>query len=1833
MRGFGGNKKAGGRARTAFRRLFLLFIILLTQVALAAEARATNLVVNITDSEDPIPLGGTVTYTVTIENEDLATNSSPQTTLSLSIPGTFTFTGTEAGSPITGCAPQPGTGPVIVTCTVPPIPGGPGSKISLQALVKTSTKGTFFVSAAVPAGLGANPSATQPTTVTDGTDLTLDVTGPASSASGSQVAYDFTVSNLGPMPATNVVVSVPIPAGLEDLVWPAGCVLSGANYLCTIPGPVAVGGTASLQLKGQIAVASTSDITVTGEVTGSNPPDRITSNNRDTTTTDVTVGSDVKITKSRSPSTGTLLVGNDVTFTLTPSFTGETPLGLTITDELPGVYEITAVTPAAGSGWTCDVAGQTVTCTLPSGGAPGHNVPLGPITVETTVVAAGNATNTVNIKSDSPLDPNLANNTASDGGAAISEKTADLRANKSASANPVLEGAPFNFNISTSNLGNQPLSGTIVMTDSLPAGLRVDSYAALNGWSCSPAVPVTGPAPITCTRDYTDASPLPVGATTPAVTLRTVSTVSGATTLTNSMTVTTVNPSFPDPNLKNNTITFGVNSTGNGNQADIRVTKTALNKTIASGDIEQFAVEIVNDGSGTSSSVAFTDDLTGLINNRGNTGGGFVQAVWSPNAASGMTCSQTPLGGATGTTVRFSCSIATLPVCTAGVNCPVIQLAVRPGGDAGLRTNSATARSSVTFDPNLANNTGSDTFTVTALADVTIAKTVNPSNPRAGQAFTYVLTATTTADGRSAAENVTVTDTLPPGLIFISAVPSSGSCSKLPSAGKIVDGPVADQATSGLLECNLGTIGNGVQRNVTVTVAATTALANTTVTNNATVTSPTTPGDDGNNNSASVDANIQPPTLDLQINKVDTPPPEFGPDPVGIGANMVYGLIVTNNGPSAAQNVVVTDTLPANFLSFQSVSVPAGVTCSGPTGGSLSCNIPLMLSGATRVIGVTMAGTARGVAENVATLSSPEITAGWDTNPLNNTDSESTNVRTRADVEVVSKTPSRSPVALFEPFSFEIKVRNNIGPGLSEADTVVLSDALPAGMKLVGSPAAVVTVGTTTLNACTGSVGDASFACSFGTMSSGAELTVTVPVQVEEASSTQQVFTNTASVATTSLEENTANNSNSGQVSVESGSLAGLVYRDFNNNGAQDPGDSGIGGISMTLSRTGGGTAVTFTVATTADGSYLFPAVPPGSYTVTRGAVNDPALSDGIAVPGSAGGTAASATVINGVTLGSAAATGYDFTLVPNTGIVITKALLSGPTANSDGSFDAGFRLTVSNPSGETLQAITVTDQLAGLPPLFGSYAATSTAPGTYSVIAAPSGSCGGLNAGFNGSGDRAAAQGFSLAVTASCTIDFTIRVMPSVPLPPLVNGGRYFNQATVAGTGALSGKDVTSQSNLVPLTPDLPQLGVAKVLTGYTDVDKSGSVTLDDILDFKVTATNTGSVPLTGVVVSDNRITPASATCPVVQPGETCVLTGTYTVVMADVQAGSVVNTATADSSETDPVTATVTTPVVALETGASLTKTALISTAKRGEKVPFVIVAQKVPFSPASIVDVMPPGFSFIDGSAVANGKKVVPVVDGRRLVFDGLVPDKNRSIKLELVLVATAAVNPGVSVNQAQLVNPSTGNVVATAKARVTILAEAVFDCGDIIGKVFDDRNRNGYQDEGEPGLPAVRVATVHGLLITTDPEGRFNIPCADIPDADIGSNFILKLDTRTLPTGYHVTTENPRRVRLTRGKVVKLDFGASISRLVKLELNGRVFAPGSPSLLPKWDAGLDKLIAALQSESSVLEITYRGEDALAGVRLRAVKDAITQRWNAVPDHYDLAIDTRIVSGGAP
>ena len=316
---------------------------------------------------------------------------------------------------------------------------------------------------------------------------------------------------------------------------------------------------------------------------------------------------------------------------------------------------------------------------------------------------------------------------------------------------------------------------------------------------------------------------------------------------------------------------------------------------------------------------------------------------------------------------------------------------------------------------------------------------------------------------------------------------------------------------------------------------------------------------------------------------------------------------------------------------------------------------------------------------------------------------------------------------------------------------------------------------------------------------------------------------------------------------------------------------------------------------------------------------------------------------------------------------------------------------------------------------------------------------------------------------------------------------------------------------------------------------------------------------------------------------------------------------------------------------TASGLSKRALVTQVRRGERVPYVITANDTTLALARIVDVIPPGFDYVANSALVNGVAQEPIIAGRTLTFNPVPPYVGNDITIELTLIATIAVTTGPHVNTAQLIDPGTGLVVETARATVTILAEHVFDCGDIIGKVFDDRNRNGNQDEGEPGLAGARLVTVKGVLITTDKHGRFHVACADVPDADIGSNFILKLDTRTLPSGFKMTTANPRIVRLTAGKMSKLNYGAAITRLVRFDMTEEAFAPGSVKLKAQWLRAVDKLISVLETDKSTLRLTYVSktkDKKFAAERIAGVEKLILSRWAEQGGGYELPIETRVM-----
>jgi hypothetical protein len=234
--------------------------------------------------------------------------------------------------------------------------------------------------------------------------------------------------------------------------------------------------------------------------------------------------------------------------------------------------------------------------------------------------------------------------------------------------------------------------------------------------------------------------------------------------------------------------------------------------------------------------------------------------------------------------------------------------------------------------------------------------------------------------------------------------------------------------------------------------------------------------------------------------------------------------------------------------------------------------------------------------------------------------------------------------------------------------------------------------------------------------------------------------------------------------------------------------------------------------------------------------------------------------------------------------------------------------------------------------------------------------------------------------------------------------------------------------------------------------------------------------------------------------------------------------------------------------------------------------------------------------------------------------------------LKLTVPVNAGPGDYINEARAFDPATGAQIGNVgRATVSVEAEPVFDCSDLIGKVFDDANRNGYQDEGETGLPGVRLATVKGELITTDKNGRYNVPCAMIPDAVIGSNFILKLDTRTLPTGYRVTTDNPRTIRLTKGKAAKLNFGAAITRIVRLDLKSEAFLEGGTELSPRWAQGIGALVAELEKGESVLRLRYLGagkDVALGKKRAAAVGRLVQQEWKRRGADYKLVIETTVL-----
>jgi uncharacterized repeat protein (TIGR01451 family) len=243
------------------------------------------------------------------------------------------------------------------------------------------------------------------------------------------------------------------------------------------------------------------------------------------------------------------------------------------------------------------------------------------------------------------------------------------------------------------------------------------------------------------------------------------------------------------------------------------------------------------------------------------------------------------------------------------------------------------------------NQTSTVNLTINAVADLSITNT-GPTTITAGTNATYTIVVTST--GPNDAPNVSLTDALPSGTTFVSESHPTGFTPSTPSFGST--GTVTESAT---------TLANGASATFIVVVRA-----NASNTNGSTIGTTASVGSSAQDPTAADDTSPTSATVAtsaaLSLNM-------SGPTTVSAGNQLTYTVAVSNGGPSDAQNVSLTDTLPAGetFVSQSQPSTGPHVTLTN-AGTAISDSISTLPAGAAQTI--TIVATVNASQSNGSTL-------------------------------------------------------------------------------------------------------------------------------------------------------------------------------------------------------------------------------------------------------------------------------------------------------------------------------------------------------------------------------------------------------------------------------------------------------------------------------------------------------------------------------------------------------------------------------------------------------------------------------------------------------------------------------------------------------------------------------------------------------------------------------------------------------------------------------------------------------------------------------------------------
>jgi uncharacterized repeat protein (TIGR01451 family) len=994
---------------------------------------------------NPTPnVNDTITFIVTL------TNNGPNTATNVTVADAL-----PSGLTLVTSAPSQGTY-IGGVWTVGNVAASAAPTLTITATVDSSTPltNTATISHSDQFDPDSGNNSASATETPQQSDLALTKTvSNATPNVNDTITFTVTLTNKGPDDATNVTVADALPAGLT-LVGSSlsqGMYTGGVWTVGTVSPSVAQTLIITAHVDSQNALMNTATISHSDQF----DPDKT---NNNASVTETPQQSDLAMTKTVGDSTPN--VGDTVTFTVTLTNNGpDAATNVAVNDLLPAGLTYVSSTPSQGM--YDNVSGVWTVGTVANGAMP-------TLQIQTTVDSSTAKTNTATISHSDQFDPNKNNNT---GTATETPQESDLTLTKMVSNKTPNVGNTITFTLTLSNTGPDDATN-VEVSDLLPAGLTfVSSTPSQGTYNSGTGVWSVG--------TVTTATPQ---------TLLVQAKVVSSSAQTNTATISHSDQFDPDPN--NNTGT----ATETPQQSDLMLAKTVSNKTPNVGDTITFTVTMTNNGPDAATNVDVTDLLpTGLTyvgstpsqGTYNSTSGvwmvGTVVAMAAPTLQIQATVVSSTAetntatishsdqfdpntnnnsGSATETPQQSDVSLTkTVSNTTPNVNDTITftitltnqgpdaatNVTVADALPAGLTlvgsnpsqgtytggvwtvgtvspsaaptltitakvvsttaaTNAATISHSDQFDPDPGNNAAGATETPQQ-SDLVVGKSVSNSTPNVNDIITY--TVTLTNDGPNTATNVQVTDQLPAGLSYVSSTPSQGTYDNI--SGVWMVGTVANAAAPTLqIQAKVVSAGPG--------------------TNMASVSHSDQFDSNTGNNSAI--APMTPQQSDLALTKtVSSTTPN-------VGDTITFTVTLNNKGPDPATNVTVADALPAGLT----------LVSSNPSQG-------------TYTGGVWTVGTVSTAVAPTLTITAKVVSSSAQTNTAMISHSDQSDPNSGNNSAGVTETPQQSDLSLKKTVSntapnvgdtvtFTVTL-TNVGP--DTATDVTVSDALPAGLTLVGS--------------------------------------------------------------------------------------------------------------------------------------------------------------------------------------------------------------------------------------------------------------------------------------------------------------------------------------------------------------------------------------------------------------------------------------------------------------------------------------------------------------------------------------------------------------------------------------------------------------------------------------------------------------------------------------------------------------------------------------------------------------------------------------------------------------